>query len=154
MQIPQRLAEIQVSYRSKIPPKKRIKIKSSNEAFKVFSLIWDKDTVEYQERCYVLYLNKGNYILGYRLLSIGGISGTVVDVRSILGVALKCNASSIILCHNHPSGTHRPSQTDINLTKKLVSSGKILDVCILDHLILVPGSPDYSFYSFADEGML
>ncbi len=84
------------------------------------------------------------------MISSGGVTGTVADPKVIFRSALEHNASSIILVHNHPSGQLKPSTADINLTKKLVSAGKSLEIPVLDHLIFA----DNGYFSFADEGML
>ena len=83
-------------------------------------------------------------------ISRGGVSGTVVDLKLVFGTAMKAGASNIILSHNHPSGNLRPSPEDIQLTKKIVSAGNILDIKIFDHLIIT----NEGYYSFAEEGML
>lgn len=84
-------------------------------------------------------------------ISKGGVSGTVVDLKIVFAAALKGRASSIILAHNHPSGNLKPSQADIELTRKFRKAGEILDISVLDHLIL---SPDGDYYSFADENRM
>ena len=96
------LAEIKVSYSTNNIPK--IKITKGEEAYRVLLESWNNDTLELQEEFKVLLLNKANEILGIYPLSKGGITGTVIDVRLIFGVSLKCNATGIIICHNHPSG--------------------------------------------------
>jgi DNA repair protein RadC len=83
-------------------------------------------------------------------ISKGGISGTVVDARLILKPAIEHLASSIILCHNHPSGQLKPSEQDISLTKKLKESARLMEISVLDHLII----GDQKYLSFADEGLL
>lgn len=90
------------------------------------------------------------WVLGIARHSIGGVAGTVVDAKQILGVALKCNASALILCHNHPSGNTQPSGSDIELTNNIKKAAKFMNIVLLDHLILTP--TDY--YSFGDEGMI
>lgn len=102
------------------------------------------------EEFWVLFLNRSNRLIEKQKISQGGISGTVTDVRIILRHAIELQASSMIVCHNHPSGGLKPSQSDIDITKKLAEAGKIMDVKLLDHLIVT----DTSFFSFADEGML
>ncbi len=86
--------------------------------------------------------------LEFILLSKGGTSGTVVDVKLLFAVVLKCNASGIIICHNHPSGNCKPSQNDIALTKKVKSGAELLDVQFVDHIIITKDN----FYSFSSEG--
>ena len=97
-----------------------------------------------------MLLNRANKVLGIYPVSKGGVSGTLVDPKLIFSVALKCNASSIILAHNHPSGNLFPSENDKELTQKLKSAGNFLDIKVLDHLIITPEG----YFSFADEGLL
>ena len=96
-----------------------------------FSAIWDEGTMEYKEQFFVLCLSQSNRVLGYFLHSSGGLSGTVVDTKQILAVAIKANAASIILCHNHPSGNSNPSTTDRDLTRKVIRAATLLDVGVL-----------------------
>jgi DNA repair protein RadC len=102
------------------------------------------------EEFWTIHLNRANRVLVCENLSKGGIAGTVVDPKLVFKRALELQSSSIILAHNHPSGNLRPSQEDINITKKLAEGGKILDINIFDHLIL----SDYDYFSFADDGLL
>ncbi|MFC4738575.1 RadC family protein [Flavobacterium ponti] len=111
---------------------------------------WDLDIIEYQEEVKVILLNRANIVLGIYEMSKGGISGTVVDIRIILGVALKCNASSIVLVHNHPSGKLVPSEADKAITKKLKDASNLLDIGLLDHIII----SRLNYFSFSDEGIL
>ena len=98
----------------------------------------------------VLLLNRANKTLGWSRISVGGVNGCVADPRIIFQTALKANASSIIVSHNHPSGNCEPSQSDIALTNKLRDAGNFLDIQVLDHVILT----SEGYYSFADEGIL
>jgi len=84
------------------------------------------------------------------LVSVGGLTGTIVDVRNILQTALKANACSVILAHNHPSGNPNPSEADIQITRRVNEAAKIMDIQVLDHLILLTEG----YYSFADEGRM
>lgn len=121
-------------------------IRSSRDSFEyIYPEIADLQHEEF----YVLYLNKANRVLTHRHISSGGVTGTVADVKIILKHAVELLASSFIAVHNHPSGNLKPSQADIELTKKLREAAKLLDVSLLDHLII--GEKNY--YSFADEGM-
>ena len=106
--------------------------------------------MERVEEFMVLCLNRANRVLGYARISSGGISGTIADPKIIFQVALKSNASSIILAHNHPSGNKQPSEADIRLTRKMKDAGVLLDLPVLDHLILT----SEGYHSFADEGLL
>jgi len=102
------------------------------------------------EEFWILILNHGNQVIGRKMVSKGGVTGTVVDSRVVFKTALEGNAASLVLCHNHPSGTLQPSQADISLTQKLKKAGQTLDIKILDHLIV----SEYGYYSFADEGQM
>ena len=144
-----KVSEIQVRYKNKVKKEKRMNVKCSMTAFEILKKLFIDD-VDYKEKFYALYLNRSNDVLGYSLISIGGISGTVVDPKIIFQIALKSNASSIILVHNHPSGNIKPSSADIDLTKKIYNAGKFLDIEIMDHLIIT----ESKYYSFADEGTL
>ena len=122
-------------------------IVSSHDAFLIFQpLLGDN----HHEEFWVLFLNRANRVTGKQQISSGGMAGTVVDPKLVFKSALDAKASGIILCHNHPSGNTKPSQQDIDLTKKMVSAGKVLEISVLDHLIVT----QQSFYSFADEGQL
>ncbi len=102
------------------------------------------------EEFWVIYLNRGNFIIQKKCMSKGGINGTVVDVRLILKSAIECLASGIILCHNHPSGNLIASTEDILLTRKFNDAAMLMDIKLLDHLIIY----ENKYLSFCDEGML
>ncbi len=123
------------------------KITSSDIAFEIMQpIIGDLNHEEF----WILYLNNSNRVLQKLQLSKGGITGTLVDVRIAFKNALENGATSIILAHNHPSGTLKPSQADIKLTKKLKIAGESLDIKVLDHLIITQNN----YFSFANEGIL
>ena len=98
----------------------------------------------------VLFLNRANKVNHFEIVSTGGITGTVADPRVILRKALEQDAVNIILCHNHPSGSLKPSKADEQLTAKIKEAARFLDIAVLDHIIV---SED-GYYSFADEGLL
>ncbi len=98
----------------------------------------------------VLFLNRANKVNHFEIVSEGGITGTIVDPRVILRKALEHDAVNIILCHNHPSGSLKPSRADEQLTNKIKEAARFLDIAVVDHLIV---SED-GYYSFADEGIL
>ena len=112
--------------------------------------VFGGNSLNYKESFYALYLNRANKVLGYQLVSLGGISGTVVDVRCIYQAALKALAVNLIIAHNHPSGNNEPSDSDIKITQKLKEAGQLLDIQVIDHLILFQDG----YTSMADEGML
>ncbi|MFO7844015.1 MAG: DNA repair protein RadC [Bacteroidales bacterium] len=123
------------------------KITQSHDVFEFFQpLVGDLPHEEF----WILLLNRSNRIIENKKISQGGVSGTVIDVKIILKYAIENLASSIILCHNHPSGNKNPSQADNAITKKLVDAGSLLDIKVLDHIIIA----DTEFYSYADEGNL
>lgn len=97
-----------------------------------------------------LFLNQGNRILHTEILSEGGITGTVVDVRLLIKKALQHNTTSIILCHNHPSGNLKPSKADKDLTTKIADAAKLLDIVVNDHIIV----SNEGYFSFCDEGLM
>lgn len=98
----------------------------------------------------VAYLNRANMIIHLETISEGGITGTVADPRIILKKALEQNAVSMILCHNHPSGSLKPSKADEQLTQKIKQAALLLDISVIDHVIVC----EDGYYSFADEGLL
>jgi DNA repair protein RadC len=145
----QNLAEIKVSYSHKVKPSEMTHITCSREAYQALVTIWDgqMDHIEY---FYLILLNRHNKVLGYYLLSKGGLSGVVADPKCIFQVALKCCASSLILAHNHPSGHLKASDADLQLTRKLKEAGIMLDLPVTDHLIV----SSEGYLSMADEGLI
>jgi len=109
-------------------------------------------TLEYrkQEVFAVVFLNRGNRVTHFEIVSEGGLTGTVADPRVILRKALEHEATSLVLCHNHPSGNLRPSRADELLTQKIKTAASFLDILIMDHIIV----SNEGYFSFADEGML
>ncbi|MET0760218.1 MAG: DNA repair protein RadC [Flavobacterium sp.] len=102
------------------------------------------------EEFWIVYLNNSNKVISKSQLSKGGITGTLVDVRLVFKTALEMGATSVILCHNHPSGALTASDADKQITKKLKLAGESLDIKVLDHLIVT----ERNYFSFADEGIL
>ena len=98
----------------------------------------------------VVFLNKANKINNFEIISKGGITGTVADPRVILKKALESDATSLVLCHNHPSGNLKPSKADEELTAKIKEAAKYFDIRIMDHIIV----SEEGYYSFSDEGLL
>lgn len=102
------------------------------------------------EEFWILYLNNSNKVIQKNQLSKGGITGTLVDVRLVLKNALEVGATALILCHNHPSGTLKPSEADKAITQKLKTAAQSLDIKVLDHIIIT----EKAYFSFADEVIL
>lgn len=123
------------------------KITSSKAVFEIMQPIVGELS---HEEFWVLYLNNSNKVMYKTQISKGGITGTVVDTRIIYKTALEHGATSIILVHNHPSGTLVASEADKQITRKLKEAGKHLDIPVLDHVIVT----EKSYFSFADEGIL
>ena len=144
-----RMTEIEISYRNDLDYDKVDKINSSAMAADFFRKVWS-NRIDHVEEFMLMCMNRANMALGWASISRGGISGTVADPKVIFQIALKSNASSVIICHNHPSGNLMPSESDVRLTQKLVAAGKSLDLPVLDHIILTRKG----YFSFADEGML
>jgi DNA repair protein RadC len=133
--------------RAGITHTEKVPIKSSETVFTLFHpLMGDLEHEEF----WLLMLNRANRVLGRYKVSQGGLSGTVIDTRIILKKALDNLASSIIVCHNHPSGNNQPSDADVKITKKLKKAAEMLEIKLLDHVIIA----DKSYFSFADEGLL
>ena len=141
-------AAIELGRRRELDEKLPInQVRSSKDAYDIiYPMLSDLDHEEF----WVLYMNKANHVFKTERHSIGGIAGTVVDIKLLLRNAIKYSASAMILAHNHPSGNMQPSDADISITKKLMEACKLMEIALLDHVII--GNRDY--YSFADNGML
>jgi DNA repair protein RadC len=122
-------------------------IKNPTDAIALFRPLFIDSVVE---SFYVGYLNRANRILRMECVSIGGMAGTVVDVRLVFKRALELRATGLVFSHNHPSGNDKPSDADRNLTKQFVQAGRLLDITVIDHIIIA-GS---RHFSFAEEGTL
>ena len=144
------VAEVGISYRNRVPSKDRKQVLDSLSAYQILREIYPDDTIDYRETFKVLYLNHRNQVLGYYTISVGGITSTMADVRLILQGALLTNATGIILAHNHPSGSLRPSREDDALTRKITEAAEIMNISVNDHIILTREG----FYSYADEGRI
>ena len=133
--------------RAGVQHSEKVAVKSSETVYKLFHpLMGDLEHEEF----WLLMLNRANRVLGKYKVSQGGLSGTVIDTRIILKKALDNLASSIIVCHNHPSGNKQPSDADVKITRKLKKAAEMLEIKLLDHVIIA----DKSYFSFADEGLI
>lgn len=126
---------------------KKRKIQSSQDAYDVISPELLDQPIE---QFWIITLNRSNHVIQKRVISQGGVSGTVADPKVIFKQALDDLASGIILIHNHPSGNLNPSHADRQLTRKMVEAGKMIEIPVLDHIIFT----DSGYFSFADEGEL
>lgn len=144
------LEEVELIYKRKVKSSLRPVVKCSGDISAILRQIWDKNKIDLIEDFKVLYLNRSNRVIGIMDVSSGGITGTVADPRIILAAALKCCAVSIILAHNHPSGSLKPSRADELLTAKVKEGASFMDITVLDHIII----SSEGYLSFADEGLI
>ncbi len=144
------VSEIQLTYNPIVKPSQRPKIEQSLDAYTLLLNNWDLGKIDFIEQFKIMLLNRANKVLGIVDVSTGGVAGTVADPKVIFSAALKANSSVIILSHNHPSGNLKPSQADIDLTRKLIAAGNYLDINVIEHIILT----SESYLSFADEGII
>jgi len=144
------VSEIQLTYNPVVKPSQRPKIEQSIDAYKLLLNNWDLGKIDFIEQFKIMLLNRANKVLGILDVSTGGVAGTIADPKVIFSAALKANASVIILSHNHPSGNLKPSQADIDLTRKLIAAGSYLDINVIEHIIVT----SEGYFSFADEGLM
>ena len=143
-----KVSEIKISYMNEVDEK--IKVLGSSEVYQVLKANWDLDTIELQEEFKILLLNQGNQVLGIKSMFKGGINTCSIDVRLIMGMVLKANASALVITHNHPSGNLNASESDKRITSKIKECCELFDIRLLDHIIMAKNS----YLSFADEGIL
>ena len=148
MEIDYQVGEVELSYKSRTRSKNEIL--TASDAYQALLPTFKEGTIDYKEYFKVLFLNQENQLLGYTLISEGGLTTTDVDVRIILQAALLTNSVALILAHNHPSGNLRPSQEDKNLTQKIKDAAQLMRITVVDHIILT----SEGYYSFANEGMI
>jgi len=144
------VSEIQLTYSPIVKPSQRPKIEKSLDVYTLLLNNWDLGKIDFIEQFKIMLLNRANKVLGIVNVSTGGVAGTVADPKVIFSAALKANASVIILSHNHPSGNLKPSQADLDLTRKLIAAGNYLDINVIEHIILT----SEGYLSFADEGII
>ncbi len=140
-------ASLELGVRRNMASEKRERVSSSKD---VAAYLQASFQYLQQEVFAVVFLNRGNKIVHFEIISQGGITGTVADPRIILKKALENNATAIILCHNHPSGNLKPSTADELLTKKIKNAAALIDILVTDHIIV----SNEGYYSFADQGMI
>jgi len=144
-----KVSEIQVSYRPAIG-RKPIIVSALDVVTEALPFFKD-GTLALQEQFLAMYVNRANRLLGVYPMSMGGITGTSVDIRLILSVALKIVASGLILVHNHPSGNLQPSQSDKEMTERIQEACQYFEIPVLDHVII---DPEHRYFSFAENGLL
>jgi DNA repair protein RadC len=138
------IPELKIHYSRKYDERFAIQIKSANEASEILRKIYPSGELEIQEQFIMLYLNRNNKVIGYYRHSKGGITGTAIDVRLVMAVAIQTGAVGIIMSHNHPSGNAEPSNLDITITKAVKNAAEYFDIALFDHVIITKDS----FFSF------
>ena len=144
------VSEVELVYKSKVKPSERPQIKTSKESYQLLLKSWDSNRIEFIEQFKVILMNRANRVLGIYELSTGGVTSTVADIKLVFMAALKANACSLIVSHNHPSGNLKPSMADEELTRKMKAAGTVLEIKVLDHVIVTTEG----YFSFADKGMI
>jgi len=144
-----KLPQIEITIKYKGSKKTELtKINSSSDINTILKEMYNTDIIDWQEQMILICLNQAHKVIGYYKVSTGGVQGTVCDPKIIYTIALNCaGTTTIILSHNHPSGNLNPSNTDIEMTKKIKAAGTLLDIKLLDHIIYT----EEGFYSMADE---
>ena len=143
------IPEITISYKDTVKPSERAVVSTTKAAVKIFTEVF-KECMEHHEEVYIMLLNRANRLLGISNIAKGGIDGSMIDIRIILQTALKASASSILLCHNHPSGNKKPSMQDLDMTKAIKDACLTVGIRLLDHVIVTAEA----YTSFADSGLL
>jgi DNA repair protein RadC len=128
----------------------KVTITSPEKMVEVMRSIFDADTILWTEEVIMVCLNRANDVVGYYKVSSGGFSGSVLDPRVVMTIALNNASSSIILAHNHPSGNLKPSEGDKAITEKIKNACAFFDMKLLDHLIIT----DESYFSFNEGGLI
>ena len=144
------LSEIKLSYMPRLKLSDRPIVKDSRTAYEILLQHWDAGKMLLLEEFKIILLNNASRVLGIVNIAQGGITSVSVDLQIMFATTLKANASSIIMAHNHPSGTLKPSTQDILLTDKVRAAASIFGIRILDHLIITPES----YFSFLDDGLM
>ncbi|MCA5006135.1 JAB domain-containing protein [Sphingobacterium bovistauri] len=144
--------ELSLSYKRSIQlnDPQYMKLNSSLKVSNLLREIWETDQLDVRESFYFLCFSSGLDLIGYQKISEGGLDTVFVDFRLLFSIALLSRATSIVVAHNHPSGTLKPSEADKVLTKRIVQAGELLSLNLNDHIILTQSS----YYSFRDEGLL
>ncbi len=128
--------EVQLVYRNKTKACDRPSIKSAQDAYMILLTSWNADEINLLEECKILLLDNQLRLMSIASISKGGVSGTIVDPKIVFSIALKRRANRIILAHNHPSGSLKPSKADIRLTREFIRAGALLQIPIEDHIII------------------
>lgn len=145
-----KLPQIEVSVRIKNKGAEKHQITCSSDIYKLSQLMFNQGTIEWTEEAIIMCMNRNNELIGFKCISSGGMAGTVIDPKVVFTIALQCSAHSVILMHNHPSGSLKTSSADDTVTHKLVEAGRMLEIQVLDHIIVTTEG----YYSYADQGRI
>lgn len=146
-----KINEIKVSYKGNIKITDLPEVTCSEDAADLLYQHWNKKNIGLHESFKVILLNKAIRVKGIYEVSSGGITQRPIDIRMLFAVLLNTASTSVILAHNHPSGTLKPSESDKRLTRRISEAGNLLGITVLDHLIL---TPDGQYFSFLDGGLM
>jgi DNA repair protein RadC len=146
------LGEVSVGYKRTDLDDTLVKtqIRNSNSAANFFRSIFPEEVMEHHEEMWIGYLNNTNRPIGFMQLSKGNTNSTVVGIKELVQGAVMCNASAVVMMHNHPSGNKKPSDADISLTNRVMKGLELFDIKLVDHIILTLDS----YTSMAEEGLL
>lgn len=144
------VGEVELTYKNRVPFNERQNVASADAAYLQVHNIIDPNKIDYKEFFVVIFCDKMGNMTGYHTLASGGIDGCAVDVRQVMQGALLTNSAYILVAHNHPSGSLRPSACDRNITKQLANACQALEIRLLDHLIVTT----HGYYSFNEQGDL
>lgn len=142
------VGEVKLSYH-----KKSLETRFARNAVEAYTLLrstYSDEDIEYRESFKLLLMNNNFKVLGWTTISIGGITETAADIRMILQSALLCNATCILVCHNHPSGRLSPSREDDQLTERISKACDVMRIYFMDHLIIT----DDSYFSYRETGRI
>lgn len=145
------VAEISISYNYKVKAKDRVKATNAEELSKAFFSVYDKGSIEVTETSYCAILDNKMSIIGIVKIGEGDNTSSHMNLNRAFQCAIMCNGKYIALCHNHPSGNLKPSESDKKMTSLFYSGAKLLNIRLIDHIIL---SPEGDYFSFNENGMI
>ena len=146
-----KVCDVKLTYKTKVKSSERPVIHNSEDIYRLLvDHVYNEGTIQYKEYLKLILLNNSSKVLGVSNISEGGITETSADIRIIMQAAILGNATRIILAHNHPSGSLKPSTVDNLLTQRVKNAAKLFNITLLDHIIVT----DSGYYSYLDEGRI
>lgn len=146
-----KVCDVKLTYNTKVKSSERPVIHNSEDIYRLLvDHVYNEGTIQYKEYLKLILLNNSSKVLGVSNISEGGITETSADIRIIMQAAILGNATRIILAHNHPSGSLKPSTVDNLLTERVRNAAKLFNITLLDHIIVT----DSGYYSYLDEGRI